>query len=131
MADPMVQQSVTKAIRQVFDTSWFSVGSDGFRDFPSTGALGMLIALSVCDEVRAYGMAATQKANWLYPYHYYEELTGFKAGFADNNTVHKSFDAEKHLWRLLARNPPAEMDKTDVAVIPGFSNAVCPKGVAR
>lgn len=127
MADSELWQSVAKAIRQVFDETWFSIGADGYRDYPSTGAMGMLAALSMCDEVRAYGMADTNKENWLYPYHYYDSSRGTQSGFADNNTVHRSFEAEKHLWRLLALNPTAEIDKTDVAVIPGFSRAVCPK----
>jgi len=131
MADSDLWKSVAKALREVFDESWFSIGMDGFRDYPSTGAMGMLAALSMCDEVRAYGMAATNRDNWLYPYHYYGNRRGLKSGFADNNTVHKSFEAEKHLWRLLARNPTAVIDKTDVAVIPGFSHAVCPKRPMR
>mmetsp|Transcript_20716 Transcript_20716/g.57873 ORF Transcript_20716/g.57873 Transcript_20716/m.57873 type:complete len:439 (+) Transcript_20716:51-1367(+) len=121
MADSQLSENVFEGLQRVFSDGWFHVGSDGFREWPSTGALGMLISLSICDEVRAYGMADTGRADtFTYPYHYYDPR-----GAADDNPVHKSFDAEKYLWRMLATNSHKDIDRTDVAIIPGFSQAKC------
>mmetsp|Transcript_130671 Transcript_130671/g.279401 ORF Transcript_130671/g.279401 Transcript_130671/m.279401 type:complete len:324 (+) Transcript_130671:100-1071(+) len=86
----------------------------------TTGAVGMAVALSTCDEVRAYGMAQTQRSDGT-AYHYWEP------GSPQSTALHhRSFNAEKDLWRRLAANGPAEVELTDVAIIPGFSQVQCP-----
>lgn len=119
-----IMQKVNERMRQAFHREWFSVGSQGYRELPTTGALGMFVALSFCREVWAFGMASSSWTSGFFPYHYYE-----KGGFANDNPVHKSFDAEKELWRLMAKNMTL-VDAMDVAVIPGFSSAQCPPAPA-
>lgn len=85
----------------------------------TTGAVGMAVALATCDEVRAYGMADSSTASSA-PYHYWDP-THF--GLDDNH--HRTFNAEKDLWRRLASN--SDVDATDVAVIPGLSRVQCPR----
>lgn len=85
----------------------------------TTGSMGMALALSICDEVKAYGMA--QSSTDVVPYNYYDaESTSRKT-----NLWHRSWTAEKALWRRLAVNSEADIDATDVAVIPGFSKVPC------
>jgi hypothetical protein len=86
---------------------------------PTSGAIGMLAAMTICDEVRSYGMASSP-GMFGAAYHYYDDEGG-----AHSNDYHKSFEIEKDLWRRLATNPTAEIDKEDVAVIPGFARANC------
>jgi hypothetical protein len=85
----------------------------------TTGAVGMAIALATCDEVRAYGMADSATAADA-PYHYWGEK---HFGLPEHH--HKTFNAEKDLWRRLASN--SDVDSTDVAVIPGLSRVECPR----
>jgi len=124
MVEDEMSDIVYSTLHAVFAEDVFTKGSDGFREWPTSGAMGMLIALQLCDEVRAYGMATTERPDHAkYPYHYYAD-----GGSALDNVVHKSFDAEKLLWRRLAKNPPFEIDETDVAVIPGLSQLCDQKG---
>jgi len=110
-----------QTLRSIYDAHWF----DGVVSFnPTTGGIGMLIALSECDEVQAYGMAATPAASTA-PYHYYKEDEPPRPLNADENSWHKTFNAEKDLWRRLAQNSASEIDKTDIAVLPGFSQVHC------
>lgn len=88
----------------------------------TTGSVGMTMALTLCDEVRAYGFADTPNS-YISPYHYYD---------ADSSSVsteshHISFDAEKDLWARLATNSYADLIESDIAVIPGFSHVQCPE----
>lgn len=88
----------------------------------TSGAVGMALALSLCDEVHAYGMAASasQDLNFV-PYNYWQLDPEH-----DTPGWHRSFTAEKSLWRRLARNPVSDIDATDVAQIMGFSDLKCP-----
>jgi hypothetical protein len=88
---------------------------------PTSGAMGMIVAMSLCDEVRGYGMASSRQ-QYNSAYHYYDT-----EGKAHVNYWHKGFNIEKDLWRRLATNSFADIDKRDVAVIPGFSRAKCPR----
>lgn len=93
---------------------------------PTTGAIGMLIALSHCDEVVAYGMGDsmnTEEAS----YHYYEpEVKSMKKSQTDQTREwHRSFDSEKDLWRRLAINSLYEINYEDKIVIPGFNKVSC------
>lgn len=95
------------------------------RFAPSTGVMGMLLALTMCGEVRTYGMAASKaELDDTLPYHYWDE----KAQGGDNahtNNFHFTFSAEKDLWRRLSSTPASIIDETAAAVIPGFPAVDC------
>jgi hypothetical protein len=110
-------------LRSIYDAHWFYGSAVSFN--PTTGAVGMIIAMTECDEVRAFGMAATPAAD-LAPYHYYAEDDPPSHLEADENTWHKTFRAEKDLWRRIAQNAASDIDNTEIAVIPGFSQLQCP-----
>jgi len=125
LLSPALLKSVEKTLRSIYDPSWFE--ADGYSFSPTTGAVGILSAMARCDEVIAYGMAATPAAGNS-PYHYYKEDDAYykrSLQKADENTWHKSFKAEKDLWRRIARNSPGEIDNTEIAIIPGFSQIKC------
>lgn len=84
----------------------------------TTGAVGLVTALSLCDEVVAYGMAAGAHDDAA-PYSYWQSGGGGK-GKHSTQEWHASFQVEKELWRHLAQNSLADIDQTDIAVIPGF-----------
>lgn len=82
----------------------------------TTGGVGLALALALCDEVRAYGMADSEgAASADYSYYDHHSTVG------KTKHHHHSFDAEKTFWRSLAVNGAADVDGSDVAVIPGFS----------
>jgi hypothetical protein len=110
-------------LRGIYDAHWFHGSAVSFN--PTTGAVGMLIAMTECDQVRAFGMAATPASN-VAPYHYYAEDDPPSHLEANENSWHKTFRAEKDLWRRIAQNAAQEIDSTDIAVIPGFSQLQCP-----
>jgi len=90
---------------------------------PSTGAIGMVLALTICKEIRAYGLAATRKGLET-AYHYYEVADAKptdKNRSTDKGNDHAGFFAEKDLWRRIA-NSKEDLDSTDVALIPGFTS---------
>jgi alpha-N-acetyl-neuraminate alpha-2,8-sialyltransferase (sialyltransferase 8B)/alpha-N-acetyl-neuraminate alpha-2,8-sialyltransferase (sialyltransferase 8D) len=86
----------------------------------TTGAIGMALALSLCDEVKAYGLAATPYDD-VVPYHYWEPSSTIRT----TEHHHGSILAEKDLWMRLATNPPEDVGDTGVAVLPGFSSLTC------
>lgn len=92
----------------------------------TTGGVGMILALSMCDEVMAYGMAASVNDVPAVPYSYWESAAAGADGTHQTQAWHASFTAEKDLWRQLATNPLTEVDASDVAIIPGFAKANCP-----
>lgn len=92
----------------------------------TTGGVGMVLALSMCDEVVAYGMAASANDVPSVPYSYWETASTDSDEAAQTQAWHESFAAEKDLWRQLATNPLTEVDASDIAVIPGFGKASCP-----
>lgn len=95
---------------------------------PTTGAIGMAVALNLCDEVRAYGMNDTPNSDNAEnaPYHYYEADDPNKKVSEINSARrwHRSFDAERDLWRRLATNPLDEIVQ-DKIVLQGFSQCPC------
>jgi hypothetical protein len=84
---------------------------------PTSGALGIVTALSMCHEVRAYGFV-NGNASSQAPYHYYGTA-------GDHSLDHASFNVEKELFRQLATNPSDEIDKTEALTMPGFSTTPC------
>lgn len=90
---------------------------------PTTGAIGMVVALSLCDEVVAYGMNDNPNVDPdKVAYHYYQpDRPNIKTSEINQaRRWHRSFDAEKDLWRRLATNPVEEIIQ-DKVVLKGFS----------
>mmetsp|Transcript_9418 Transcript_9418/g.17077 ORF Transcript_9418/g.17077 Transcript_9418/m.17077 type:complete len:340 (+) Transcript_9418:36-1055(+) len=92
-----LERDVSAALHEMFESSEF----EGVRDWPTSGAVGMVMALEVCKQVEAFGMPMVMNAEkgQKLSYHYYEE-----GGDASSNSWHKSFAAEKELWRYIAQN---------------------------
>jgi len=112
-----LESDVSEALHQIFDSSMF----EGVRDWPTSGAVGMVLALDLCKQVDAFGMPMvmrTKKGEEL-AYHYYEE-----GGHATSNSWHKSFAAEKQLWRYIAQNSE-DIESTDEAQI--HVPSTCPR----
>lgn len=87
---------------------------------PTTGAVGMVVLMHLCQEVRAYGMADSPKT-YEAPYHYFGSGKGWDTGVeVNNNGHHGAFGGEKLLWKKMAVNGQADVDSTDIAVIPGW-----------
>lgn len=125
MLDQAVHDQTSQAIQGIYNSSWLDPNTTaGVSFIPTTGAVGMMVALHLCDEVRAYGMAATPAASTA-QYSYFDPNYGDGEVKADQNAWHKTFSAEKDLWRRISSTPPAELDATEVAVIPGFSQIQC------
>jgi|Transcript_68910 hypothetical protein len=118
-----LMESLEQTLRYIYSADWFH--GEGVSFIPTTGSVGMLTALAACDRILAFGMAATPGSH-NFPYHYYaEHNASVGETSAGENGWHKTFDAEKDLWRRIAKNHPIEIDKTDIAVIPGFSQVEC------
>ena len=103
----LASPSAVKAVRDVFryheadqGAPWLHEGLSGRGEAPgaSAGAFGMLLALSLCDSVLAYGLTKSDDAA-LSRYHYYGP--GEFANASSRNW-HPSIDAERQLWRELA-----------------------------
>lgn len=143
--DAAVEHSFIKAMRELyapnwFDSYWFAPDLDYLTvseiekrkpymrpDIkeeqhrpPTSGATGILLALNMCKEVRAYGLAASYWGIQA-PYHYYNQ----RKKRAMRASWHATFLAEKDLWRKVAKNSGSHIDQTDKAVIPGFPSDPC------
>jgi hypothetical protein len=115
-------------LRNLWDREWF----EGKGNIITTsGSVGMMVALSICDQVKAYGMAASS-ANLEAQYHYYSNTAGdnmpslFSSSWPRFKNYHQSFEAEKDLWRLIAMNSADDgTSDEELSVIPGFSQVQC------
>mmetsp|Transcript_10511 Transcript_10511/g.23880 ORF Transcript_10511/g.23880 Transcript_10511/m.23880 type:complete len:339 (-) Transcript_10511:47-1063(-) len=88
----------------------------------TSGYQGVFLAMTLCDEVRAYGFPNTPMSGQS-PFHYYGALQKGNAS-VNEEPVHRGIaDHEKQLYRRLAMN--SDIDATDVAIIPGFSSLRC------
>jgi len=122
MVEREIFVSSKTALMSIYDTDWFKDhADDGVKFDPTSGLFGMLSALSVCDRVTAYGMAATPRGEQG-SYHYYNDE--WPEASANENPWHKTFPAEKDLWRRLAMDAN-ELDRTDMFEVPGFSQLDC------
>jgi hypothetical protein len=119
--DTALLQRFETSLKSIYDADWFQQGG---MARPTTGAIGMLSAMQRCDEVRAYGMARSSNGDRA-PYHYYDDHRIPQDQKANHNGQHEDFEAEKDLWRRIATNGAIDLDATDVAVIPGFSQVTC------
>mmetsp|Transcript_34506 Transcript_34506/g.78770 ORF Transcript_34506/g.78770 Transcript_34506/m.78770 type:complete len:751 (-) Transcript_34506:101-2353(-) len=132
-ADMGLQREATIALRKLYPSSWFQLRQSGSAWMATTGAAGMLIALSVCDEVKAYGMASSTIEH-KYPYHYYDRAFAFQKSHsamlpwdwhADENFFHKTFSAEKDLWKRVSSTSSDEVDSTTISIVQGFNQLQC------
>mmetsp|Transcript_7998 Transcript_7998/g.17833 ORF Transcript_7998/g.17833 Transcript_7998/m.17833 type:complete len:354 (-) Transcript_7998:75-1136(-) len=85
----------------------------------TTGFHGVLMAASLCKEVRTYGMMSTSELGSSSPYHYYNDI----GGHADDTQKHPTYNEERELWRLLGTN--RDKDDSDRASFPGFCSLEC------
>jgi len=112
-SDLKLEYILHRVLQQLYGFDWSNAGV-------TTGAVGMAVALAVCDKVNAYGMA--QSANSVMTtYHYWEP-----GKISWQRRHHKSFDAEKLFWRSLASNSLGDVDSRDIIEIPGLSQVNCP-----
>mmetsp|Transcript_10779 Transcript_10779/g.19566 ORF Transcript_10779/g.19566 Transcript_10779/m.19566 type:complete len:356 (-) Transcript_10779:86-1153(-) len=117
-ASATVEHRVSLVLRHIYSDEWFR--EQGRSYMLTTGGVGMALALSLCDTVLAYGMAESEGAKTA-PYHYYNN----EGTTASKQEFHRSFTAEKDLWRRLSVSQVADIDANNVAEIPGFSHYDC------
>jgi len=82
---------------------------------PTMGALGMVMALSVCTEVTAFEMVPSKFAVGS-PYQYYDDAA---------RNGHTTLNQEHDLWRSVSSTPEDEILETGVARLPGFNSSRC------
>mmetsp|Transcript_58020 Transcript_58020/g.138109 ORF Transcript_58020/g.138109 Transcript_58020/m.138109 type:complete len:302 (+) Transcript_58020:92-997(+) len=100
--------TLTETLRDIYGVQAFK----GHISLPTSGAVGMALALSMCGHLEAYGMArAWTEDEESTPYHYYEP-----GGSARGNDHHQTFYAEKGLWRFMADDTTL-VDNSSTAVI--------------
>mmetsp|Transcript_44280 Transcript_44280/g.99638 ORF Transcript_44280/g.99638 Transcript_44280/m.99638 type:complete len:327 (+) Transcript_44280:74-1054(+) len=100
---------------------WRTFGAE--KGMATSGFLGVGLAMTLCDEVRAYGFAETP-ASHRATFHYYGER---RAGAADRNPQHKLAEKEKRFWQMVSLN--ADVNSTDVSMLPGTRKLNCSKAV--
>jgi hypothetical protein len=122
--DPNMTLELMDHLHKLYENGWWHLGESELGPTPSSGALATILALSVCNEVKAYGLAATARAA-AFPYHYYDtgpaSTGGDGAPSALGGNWHADFFLEKDLWRRLAVNSIEEIEATDVAILEGFN----------
>mmetsp|Transcript_60645 Transcript_60645/g.144470 ORF Transcript_60645/g.144470 Transcript_60645/m.144470 type:complete len:369 (-) Transcript_60645:65-1171(-) len=117
--DRYLTKVAEEIMQQVFGSPNVTFHGKAHRHM-TTGFHGMLLAASLCKEVRAYGMASSVNGASA-PYHYYGAM---KEGTTANDVQnHPTYNEERELWRMLATN--SDLNSTDKAVFPGFSGVEC------
>mmetsp|Transcript_20367 Transcript_20367/g.37049 ORF Transcript_20367/g.37049 Transcript_20367/m.37049 type:complete len:352 (+) Transcript_20367:74-1129(+) len=87
---------------------------------PTTGFLGLLVAMSSCEEIHAYGFVESHTA-WHSTFHYYGELKKGNAMSSHTHSADHPFaDEERSIFAKAALNN--DTAESDIAVIPGFSH---------
>jgi len=128
--DNEIPAKVFSLFKSIYEQGWFVKGDKGMSNDPTTGGIGMLIALSMCDRIWAYGMASSSSMESS-SYHYYDEIQpkdNIVHKSAGDNHWHRSFELEKDLWRKMAEKSSIDtgiIDMSEVAEIPGFSQVQC------
>eukprot|EP00971_Amphidinium_carterae_P201971 4007411-Amphidinium_carterae.1 len=89
-------------------------------DTPTTGFVGMLVALSYCAVVDTYQMTPSKDASRSM-YHYYNRMPLP----ANENAYHSFFKAEHDLWARLSQTPLSEVHNTGKTRTKGFSTIEC------
>jgi len=115
-------EELSTALRGLFAERWWRMGLPKKSFTPTTGAIGMLLALTLCNSTTSYDMAPSN-ASATAPYHYYNNIGS--TIMADDNTWHKTFNAERELWARLSITPAEEMRRTGKASLPGLSTVTC------
>mmetsp|Transcript_60998 Transcript_60998/g.145348 ORF Transcript_60998/g.145348 Transcript_60998/m.145348 type:complete len:314 (+) Transcript_60998:65-1006(+) len=92
------------------------------NEFLTTGYQGVVLAMFLCEEVHAYGFAATD-ASKSAPYHYYGHLLDTSTGEKHDPAHLHVTEPEKRFYSMVATN--ADYTSSDVVVIPGFSSLRC------
>mmetsp|Transcript_63078 Transcript_63078/g.150337 ORF Transcript_63078/g.150337 Transcript_63078/m.150337 type:complete len:634 (-) Transcript_63078:305-2206(-) len=92
---------------------------EGLKGMLTSGFLGIGLALTLCDEVRAYGFADTPGSDAA-PFHYFGDK---KEGSANRNPQHRLANKEREFWRKVSLN--ADVNTTDVSVLPGVRQLRC------
>lgn len=111
------------ALEEIYSGRWFNMGTlPGQSMTPTTGFMGMLVALNVCDTVDAYEMTMSSSSSSV-PFHYY--ASGENGINADDNSWHKTFEAENDLWTRIASNSEDEILSSGKASLQGFSGLDC------
>lgn len=122
MVNPSWALAVEDILKHLYPPKWWTRGLDGHSDTPTTGAIGLLLALSFCDSVEAFEMAPSSAAR-LSGYNYYEPHPNLRA---TDNSWHSSFEAEHDLWTRLSTTPKSAIQSSGKALIPGLRTAKCP-----
>lgn len=123
VGDSQLLDDISEVFQTIYDPKWWG-DMPGRSLKPSTGTVGMLLALSICTEVKAFGMAWSANA-LTSPHYYYSDPSTDGEKDAGKDGYHRTFGAEKDLWARLASTPVSEINRTDVALIKGFSQAHC------
>mmetsp|Transcript_27020 Transcript_27020/g.62417 ORF Transcript_27020/g.62417 Transcript_27020/m.62417 type:complete len:311 (+) Transcript_27020:87-1019(+) len=96
-------------------------GHSSTNGVTTTGFEGVILAMSICDEVHAYGFPDTSSSKSA-PFHYFGDLTG--SASENKERKHAAVAAlEKKFYRMVASN--SDIDATDTVVIPGFNGLSC------
>mmetsp|Transcript_55899 Transcript_55899/g.103465 ORF Transcript_55899/g.103465 Transcript_55899/m.103465 type:complete len:331 (+) Transcript_55899:69-1061(+) len=94
----------------------------GEKEVPTTGYYGVMLMMTLCDEVAAYGFPDSKSSHEA-PFHYYGSLAKGSASI-NVEDVHRSFAPhEKLFYDAMALN--SQPNVTDLAVLPGFAGLQC------
>mmetsp|Transcript_17070 Transcript_17070/g.39846 ORF Transcript_17070/g.39846 Transcript_17070/m.39846 type:complete len:345 (-) Transcript_17070:49-1083(-) len=101
-------------------------GTFGDMDGPgraqTTGLQGVLLAMSLCEQVFAYGFPDTENSAHA-PFHYFGKMQHGSANVNPEQVHAKVAHLEKRLYTMMAIN--SDVNASDVAVIPGFRTLQC------
>lgn len=113
--------SVNEVMSFLYGDRWLKSGQ-GHAQIPSTGSVGVFLALSFCGSVELFEFATSNHAKDS-PYNYYGRHYASKS--AEDNAVHGWFQAEHDLWDRLSYNRTNDVHTTGRAVLPGFDSCHC------
>jgi len=113
-------------LMNLFAPRWRAMGLPGVSLLPTSGSVGLLLALTMCNSTDTYDMVASE-AGANARYHYFKELEetkGIKGG-ANDNDFHILFEEEHELWARISSTPRDVAFKTGKATFPGFASISC------
>ncbi|XP_066292949.1 beta-galactoside alpha-2,6-sialyltransferase 1-like [Branchiostoma lanceolatum] len=87
------------------------------RKSPSSGSLGVIMMLHLCDWVYTYEMVPSTVNRTRLAYYYNETI--------NMSTVHHSINTEREYWKALTVTSLEEVERTGVAVLQGLSQHNC------
>lgn len=136
---PRLKQRFVLAMQELFSPRWIQNPWRSGKTLahqhllPSTGAMGMLVALSLCNHIHAYDMTPTE-ASQDAPYHYFDgafRRKGSRVWQREKGTprhasnMHGTWNAEHELWLRLTTTPVEVAKKTGVTEFVGLSTVAC------